>query len=247
VEAFFALKERRTVEELESSLQALRFSPGLASRAAQELDGSDWEDILFFIDKQLSGLAKLESEDRLGDQIVKQREGFSSSDAREVEMLIDDRFPDLLPLLAARKYATEFRQFFPEVVKRATAPEFRLISANKQVPESVRQYLIEASRCYVYGFFLASLILCRSAIEEGIKKRLKDIEMAPEKEDRLVNLLKLAKRENLLDETRYKMALEIKNLADDAVHGKELPGQDECIEAFIKTRGILEHLYGRLQ
>ena len=135
------------------------------------------------------------------------------------------------------------------MVKRATAPEFRMLSASREVPESLQRYLIEASRCYIYGHFLASLIVCRSAIEEAVKRRLIDIGKQEEinRDDRLVTLLRLAKQERLLDKTRYDYANCIREKARLAVHGKGIPPDEECVDALIKTRGILEHLYGRLQ
>jgi len=150
-----------------------------------------------------------------------------------------------LPLFTARKYAKEIRNLFPKIVRRAGS--LRLLPAAKEVPEYVCRCLIEASRCYIYGRFLASLFLCRSALEESVKDVLRkkgyEKDMAAMKDEGLKGILRLARDKGLMDEALHNQADDIRALANQAIHGNKLPTDDECKNAFDLTRGILQHLY----
>ena len=61
--------------------------------------------------------------------------------------------------------------------------------------------------------------------------------------DWLKNILRLARDKRLLDEFIWEQADDIRKLANDAIHGKKLPKEEECEVAFDQTRGILQHLY----
>jgi hypothetical protein len=245
-EAILALKERHTREDIERVLRLLpSTAPEEASELAERLDGAAWPDIARVVDRQLSKHAQIGA--MMGDVLVREREGFSTRFGRDAEQFLEERSPEVLALMAAHEYAKDFRDMFPEMVRRAR--ELRLLPASEKAPEYVRRYLVEATRCFIYGHFLASLTVCRSAIEEGVKQRLVDMGKREEvqKDDRLVSLLRLARCEGLLDNKRFQMADAIRERARKAVHGKKLPEERECIESFHQTRGVLEHLYGRLQ
>lgn len=248
-EALYSLKERRTPEQIEEVFRLV--SPISLSKTSRnpavDLADADWHGILRYLNELFAVSRQIGK--GAGYLIAKEREGFSSPFGTQLESYLEHRYPTNLDFLAAEKCVAEFGELLPKLVKRATAPEFRLLAASKNVPESVKRYLIEASRCYLFGDFLACLIVCRSAIEEAVKQRLKDIgkEADVEKDDRLVTLLRLARCGGLLDNKRLQMADGIRDIARKAVHGKRLPEERECIESFHQARGVLEHLYGRLQ
>jgi len=246
-EAILSLKECRSREDIDRVLR-LVFPSEIAARGVEELEGADWPEIVAYVGEQVKFL-RFHIGQKIAEVLVKEREGFSTPFGRDAERFLEERVPEGLAAMPATKYARDFREVFPEMVKRATAPGFRLLSASREVPVSLQRYLIEASRCYIYGHFLASLIVCRSAIEEAVKQRLKDIGKQEEikKDDSLFKLLPVAKQEGLLDKTRYDQADNIRKKAKNAVHGKGIPPDEECVDALQKTRGILEHLYGRLQ
>jgi hypothetical protein len=105
----------------------------------------------------------------------------------------------------------------------------------------------EASRCFIYGQFLASILLCRSAIvaaaEDRLRKKGFGREVDQVRQDFLKNVLKLALNKGPLDETIWKAADEIRVRANKAAHSDMLPDARDCMEAYHLTRGIIQHLY----
>ena len=53
------------------------------------------------------------------------------------------------------------------------AERLRAISARTAVPEEVQRYLIEASRCHIFGQYLGCLCVCRAALEFALGDFLK--------------------------------------------------------------------------
>ena len=207
------------------------------------MEGADWRDILAFVHIHLIDKANFGK--KMGELLIKEREGFSSPVMRAVEATLDTESPVVLPLFTARNYAKEMRNLFPKMIRRAGS--LRLLRTAKEVPQYVRRYMIEASRCYVYGHFLASLFLCRSAMEEAVEDRLGKKgyakEMAAIKEEHLKGILRLARDKNIIDETTHNQADYVRVLANQAIHGNSLPMDDGCKNAFDVTRGILQFLY----
>ena len=242
--AFLALKEEHTPERLSVFLDNVLEDPHEASLALSELEDASWEEILVYIDSYFVHGPKLQRE--LGRLLVKEREGFSSPVGGEMEALLDRSSPGFLSLFVVRKYAAEFRDLFPRVVKRAEL--LRLIPAVENVPNHIRRYLGEASRCFIYGQFLASLFLCRSAIVAAAEDRLRksglDREVDEIKQDVLKNILKMAFDRGLMDETIWNAADEIRVTANNAIHSETLPDDRDSMKAYDMTRGILQHLYG---
>jgi hypothetical protein len=114
------------------------------------------------------------------------------------------------------------------------------------VPSSVTQYAREASRCYLHGFFSASLVLCRSCVEAGIETRLDQKGLRKQLEalgfNKVQGLLKLAVESGVLDDLTVRMADEIRRSANKAVHGS-VPSEMECRERLEQTRAVLRHIY----
>lgn len=238
-----SLKERRTPGEIEQVLKLI-FPSEIASKGGKELAGAGWPDVLLFV--HIHSLEKARIGEKVGQLIIKEREGFSTAFGCNVEAQLEAGMPVALPLFTARKYVREIRKLLPKVIRRAGL--LRLVPTGKDVPEYVRRYLIEASRCYIYGHFLASLFLCRSAIEEAVEDALRsrghEKQMSAITKDRLKGIVELAYKENLMDQTVYRQADDIRILANDAIHGSRLPADEECKNAFDQTRGILQYLYG---
>jgi hypothetical protein len=241
--ALFALKDHRTPKQIEAAFKLI-LPPETALEAAVELGETDWEGVL----RYLNGLFEIHRQvgNGAGDLIMKEREGFSSPFGSELESFVENRQPAYLDFFAARKYVDELRKLLPNIVKRGGA--LRLLPVSRNVPQNLREYLVEASRSYIYGHFRASLLLCWSAIEYAVRTRL--CEMGCEQElkaitqDRLKELLVLARKRGGLDDTLWGQADEIRILRNRAAHPEgDPPSAQECQDAFIKTRGILQHVY----
>jgi len=214
-----------------------------ASLTVSELKEASWEEILIWIDSYIARGSYLER--KIAEPVVEQREGFSSPGLGEMEHHFDVGSRDLFSLYTVRKYAAEFKDFLPNIVERAES--LRLISASKNAPDDVRRYLEDASRCYIYGNFLASLLLCRSAIEVAAEGRLKNEGFARELraigQERLKSILRLALEIGLMEKTFWMSADDIRKKANKAAHPDGVPGECDCKRAFDETRGILQHLY----
>jgi hypothetical protein len=130
------------------------------------------------------------------------------------------------------------------------AGQLRALSAADQPPTDVQSYLQEATRCYIWGFYVASLMLCRSAIEFAIRERLRNhgkseklLQLEQSREDTLDKLIDLAKAElhwGLKDSLRA--ADIVRAEANRAIH-REVPPSERCKEMFAVTRGALKELY----
>ena len=238
-EALFSLKKDRTPQAIRQTL-GLLFPGTVALQAAEELAHADWWAIVTYVYRQSRKLAE-----NVARVLVKERERIGSASGARIEAAIEGARPGGLELVVAERYIEEISKLFPRMVRRAAS--LRILSTSMKAPQEVERYLTEASRCYVYGHFLASLFLCRSAIENAVEERLrakgygKKVEAITK--DRLFNILKLAHDKGLLDETLYRQADDIRELANDAIHGDCLPTDDKCKNAYDQTRGILQHLY----
>jgi hypothetical protein len=148
-------------------------------------------------------------------------------------------------MTTAQQCAAKIIKLFPELVRRAGS--LSPVPGGNQAPEYVRRYLLEASRCYVSGQFLASLFLCRSALGEAVIVSLRRKGYAEDlgalKEEGLKGIFNLAHHKGLLDHARHLEADGIRTLANQAVHGIKNPTEEECKTALEMTREIVEHLY----
>jgi hypothetical protein len=149
-------------------------------------------------------------------------------------------------------YADEISRLFPEIVQRAEI--LRIVPATQPVPPFVQRYIEEASECYVYGRFVACIILCRSAIEFALKdfldrngqqKALR--EMQSLKNDSLRDMINYCKSTFPAMKQVFDDADNIRCEGNRAVHHRAVhlggPKPESCINTFIKTRGVLGELY----
>jgi hypothetical protein len=137
----------------------------------------------------------------------------------------------------ASLYLKEFAREFEKLVRRAE--ELRVLDTSAPVPEQVQTYLAEATRCYIYGRYIACLLVCRSAIEVALRDRLK-------RQDSIEKLISYG-REMLpwtLKPT-LDLAHEVRVAANQAVHPGPgaVPPAEICKDMFVKTRGVLRELY----
>lgn len=129
------------------------------------------------------------------------------------------------------------------------------ISLLPRVPRSVDNYISEAASCYRYGFDLACISLCRAAIEEALKYRLKEkfgreaiVEWNKDQERwEEADLSKLIDRASSDYEILQfqQQAHEIRMAGNKCVHGKLKGEQVRCAasEVLIDSRLIVQDLY----
>jgi hypothetical protein len=129
----------------------------------------------------------------------------------------------------------------PRMVSRALQLEPVIVDQTARADEN--PYLREATRCYLFGLFSASVALSRSALEYALSKKIPTLLQG--KEDRLQTLVKTARNSVL------KRAPEICNLADEirkraniVVHKKN-SRESQALEVLRDTRKVLQFLYGK--
>jgi hypothetical protein len=182
---------------------------------------------------------------------VKIREGLGPSDAERVERLIEewdqdcDRVTDF--------YAWRMGDQFPRMISRAE--KLNALPARVQVPERLQRYLVEATRCYVFGQFFGCVAICRGALEFALGEFLirhgKQTELDrldQEKKDGLLARIELAKsagswklKPTLDDANEIRIRANI-TIHPSSVDEKKLDA-DQCKALFFKTRGVLRELY----
>jgi hypothetical protein len=135
-----------------------------------------------------------------------------------------------------------------QVIRRSE--ELRILPAAAPVPDSVQRYIQEASRCYVDGRYLACLLVCRSAVEFGLrdflKRQGKEAELRAlhaEQGDGMAGLITLARSLGKWKLTpTLSDADEVRRKANAAAH-ETAPDPEMCKDLFIKARGVLRELY----
>jgi hypothetical protein len=176
--------------------------------------------------------------------VISSRVGLGGSNEAALENGLQGLIPDALPREVVNYVVREMIETFPATVERLSA--FQVIPVTKAVPTSVAQYAREASRCYLHGFFSASLILCRSCVESATEAKLRQKGLGKEAEalpfNKVQELLKLAFTSGILDDLTFCMADGIRKSANRAVHGT-VPSEAECRDRLEQTRAVLRYLY----
>jgi hypothetical protein len=110
------------------------------------------------------------------------------------------------------------------------------------VPSSeVNIYLREATRCYIYGFFQASIALCRAALEAGLNELLKRrMGMTPQM--KFAPKISQAGRFKLLNSFSTAEAHEVRKAARTVLHEKPV-SQFLAFDTLARTRGVLLKMY----
>lgn len=173
---------------------------------------------------------------------VKEDPTFVAADvAKYIAELVDDR--DL-----ERYYAKEVIALLPELVERADELKAEVLPL---APHSgVLRCLEEATRCYLYGFFRASITTCRTALEEALEDRVgwKVPERGPN-QSRIRKLINKAIEDGFLDRKLWKsVAHDMVTEASEIIHGtvaeeKKTTLQNVARHMLDTTRVMIRVLY----
>jgi hypothetical protein len=240
LEKLFALRNERTPVQVGVALAEFPFLEShLGTEAFEKLLQAEWAEIVTSV-YRASG--------RFGDDVLRavmaSRIGLGGPHAATIETEMQWRRPDALPASATRYIVGEMRGLLPDVAERLCG--FQVTPVTCAVPTNVAQYAREASRCYLYGFFSAALILCRSCIESGIEGRL--VQKGLQKQldvmgyNKVQAMLDLALTAGVLDDLTFRMANDIRKSANKAAHGAVQTAKG-CQERLEQTRALLHHLY----
>ncbi len=163
-------------------------------------------------------------------------------------------------------YAFEMLNKLDQVVGRSKQKAVQEILLLEDVPEGVDDYMAEAAACFRYGFDKACLAVCRTALEEMLKKRIecdhgkRAIQTYDKRRERWVdkNLYTLIEEAHkqygpkqqwskYLNDQLAGAAHRIRRWGNGAVHGSSTIPRDEvkskAQRALLHSKQILEHLW----
>ena len=136
------------------------------------------------------------------------------------------------------QFSRDLLKQIPKYVERFL--ELDELWGTRQPSRRVASLLREATRCYVFGFWQASIALSRAAIEEALRERV--VKLTNQPTHKLGQLIDMAQRVGLLDHDHIMMANAVKRFGDEVLHGTET-WSGNAKEAVISARGVLEHLH----
>lgn len=238
LEDLSAARDHLTPERISEVLAKIPLPPAYLPR--EELLHADWPSIVACV---YWGHIRFSKDLLLAT--IDSRIGLGGSIAEKFEADMQWLRPDALPAAAAEYVVREMSESFARIVERISA--FQVTAVTDAAPSTVKQYAREACRCYLHGFFSASLILCRSCVEAGVLTKLDQKGFQKAREalpyGNLKKLLKLAFDEEVLDGPTFSMADEIRERARVTVHQSAVPSEGECRDMLERTRAVLRHLY----
>jgi hypothetical protein len=130
----------------------------------------------------------------------------------------------------------------PRMVSRALELEPMSIEQSPGADENA--YLREATRCYLYGLFNASVALSRSALEQTFASKIPKLLQGASGEDTLLTRINTARSSILKHKPEIcDRAHGVRKKANDIVHGKTCKGP-EALRVLKDTRDIIVSLYG---
>jgi len=171
------------------------------------------------------------------EAVVQSRETITDAKLKAVETLVQaapELISDFLDDYFTRQVVSEVQGYVSRLLKLS-----RLDA--EQLPSQVTNgYLSEAVRTYILGLPQASIALCRAALEQALKDRL-----GHQLSGSFITwqeLLKEARKWNLLDEATEAMAREVANAADEVLHEKPADW-NKAEEVVLNVRGLIQQIY----
>jgi hypothetical protein len=100
------------------------------------------------------------------------------------------------------------------------------------------EQLNEATRCWLYGFYRATILLSASSLEEKLKKVIGDDWLK-----RYSNLIEKARNAEILDDANAEMAKRVFEWRNKVAHAHGNPGSNDARDVLAWVRGILTFLH----
>jgi hypothetical protein len=158
----------------------------------------------------------------------------AASDALETHRGILERYLDDC---LSRRLVSEI----PRMVARAIQLEPMSILPNPQADQNA--YLREATRCYLYGLFNASVALSRSALEQALSSKIPTLLQRAAGGDTLSTLINTARSSILKQAPEVcNTADQVRKVANGIVHGKTCK-ESGAFRVLKDTRDIIVYLY----
>lgn len=121
--------------------------------------------------------------------------------------------------------------------------ELRAIFIHNKPPKEARKHLIEATQCYLQGFYQASIILCRSVIEYVLDKEIKKKKQYAHRMT-LEKIINNALKEKIIDSPLHNVAHSVQEAGNEAIHRAKFFLREDALKCLEGTQSILNHVYG---
>ena len=121
--------------------------------------------------------------------------------------------------------------------------ELKAMFIHNKPPKEARKHLIEATQCYLQGFYQASIIICRSVVEYVLNKELKKKKQHGDFRN-LHKIIDNAFKEKIIDSPLCGVAHSVRKAGRDAIHRKRFFSDKDALKYLEGTQGILKHVYG---
>lgn len=171
------------------------------------------------------------------EDIITSRETLTDGKLAGIERLVEEA-PELIKSLLNDHFTRDLIKNVPGYVDRTL--QLSRVQALGKPSIITNGYLREAVRTYILGLPLASVALSRAALEQALKEKL--ARQLSGEFIKFQELLKEAKKWNILDSTMELCAREVANAGDEVMHEKPttLPA---ALAVLDKLRGLLQHIY----
>lgn len=160
-------------------------------------------------------------------------------------------------LLADDELLLEFHSWFDMVGYYIRRIKVGPIIYTSNLPRNVEKYFSEVRKTYAFGLYKASVIMCRSIIEISLFNKLKRKKLIPDVknnvtdmkkyfDDKLFELIKIAKYNHIINKQLSDQCHEIKNAANNIIHLKEDEiklAEDDVLKIIKDTVAVVEYLY----
>lgn len=168
----------------------------------------------------------INSRETITDAKLKAVEDFLAAMPEWIEDYLDDRF--------TREAVAAVPGYVDRLLKLSR------LEAEHLPSDVTNGYLKEATRTYIVGLPQATIALCRAALEQALKDRL-----GRQLSGNFITwqeLLKEARRWNLLEKATEAMARDVANAGDEVLHEKPADWK-KAEEIMLNTRGLIQQLY----
>ena len=174
------------------------------------------------------------------ERVVLSLEGLSKPGARKIMKWVEKN-PDLWAWMIDWWYSRDAVLRIPQLTARFAKLAPAIVGTIRNIETNA--YLRESTRCFLYGFFQASVVLARAALESALNDVLKrNLHSVPSMD--LNGKINGAIRLNILSSRLGPAAHKVRNSANGVLHDKQI-GEDGAFGRLKDVRAVLLNLYDR--
>jgi len=144
-------------------------------------------------------------------------------------------------------FAVEAVSRLDSLVDRAM--ELRETFIHDMPPKKVREYIAEATQCYVQGFYQACIITCRAVVEAVLERELRKHgwHISVIEDDRkggvAITIINAAMNKGIIDRHLGKNAHSIRTHGNQCLHQRKIFSRYTALQCLKNTTDILRHIY----